>query len=311
MPQIKTKTIGYLRISTLEQDIEKNKSDILIFAHNRKLGQVDFIDETVTGKVSWKKRKLFNVMEGLNKGDTLIVSELSRLGRSMLEIMEILSVSMQKGINVYAIKGDWKLDSSIQSKVVAMAFSMASEIERDLISQRTKEALRVKKAQGVKLGRPKGPGKSKLDKFKPEIQALLANGSTQKFIANRYDTTEANLHNWLKKNNIKKQNIEPTIKGYDFNKPYTKKSDLSVFTASDKETSKRYGSHVKALFLSNREYQHRYDKLHKQHKMKRPPLSGRIFGGYLVVRNLNSKNEYETWIPDYAFEEIYIKSDNV
>ncbi|MDJ1138804.1 recombinase family protein [Marinicella marina] len=206
MPQIKPKTIGYLRVSTLEQDNEKNKSDILLFAHNRKLGEVSFIDETITGNVSWKKRKLFDVMEDLNKGDILIVSELSRLGRSMLEIMEILSVSMQKGINVYAIKGDWKLDSSIQSKVVAMAFSMASEIERDLISQRTKEALRAKKAQGVKLGRPKGPGKSKLDKFKPEIKALLANGSTQKFIANRYDTTEANLHNWLKKNNIKKHN---------------------------------------------------------------------------------------------------------
>ena len=257
-----------------------------------------------------KKRKLFDVMEGLNKGDILIVSELSRLGRSMLEIMEILSVSMQKGIKVYAIKGNWQLDNSIQSKVVAMAFSMAAEIERDLISQRTKEALRVKKAQGIKLGRPKGPGKSKLDKYRPEIEALLANGSTQKFIANRYDTTEANLHNWLKKNNIKKQVSEPANKGYDFNKPYTKKSDLSIFIASDKETRKRYGNHVKALFLSNREYQFRYDKFHKQHKMKKPPLSGRIFGGYLVVRNLNTTNEYETWIPDHAFEEIYKESDH-
>ena len=279
MPQNKHKTIGYLRVSTLAQDNEKNKAEILLFAHNRQLGHVDFVDETITGKVSWKKRKLFDVMEELNKGDTLIVRELSRLGRSMLEIMEILSVSMQKGINVYAIKGDWKLDSSIQSKVVSMAFSMASEIERDLISQRTKEALRVKKAQGVKLGRPKGPGKSKLDKFKPEIQALLANGSTQKFIANRYDTTEANLHNWLKKNNIKKQNPEASNKGYDFNKPYTKKSDLSVFTAADDASRMKYGNHIKTLFLSNRENQHRYDKLHKQHKTKRPPLSGRILVG--------------------------------
>lgn len=97
------------------------------------------------------------------------------------------------------------LDNSIQSKIVAMAFSMASEIERDLISQRTKEALRYKKAQGIKLGRPKGPDKSKLDKHRPEIEALLKNGSTQKFIANRYDTTEANLHNWLKKNDLKRK----------------------------------------------------------------------------------------------------------
>jgi DNA invertase Pin-like site-specific DNA recombinase len=85
-----------------------------------------------------------------------------------------------------------------------MAFSMAAEIERDLISQRTTEALRAKKAAGMKLGRPKGPGKSKLDAFRLEIEALLANGSTQKFIARRYHTTEANLHNWMKKHGIRK-----------------------------------------------------------------------------------------------------------
>ncbi|MEE8301764.1 MAG: hypothetical protein V3S24_04930, partial [Candidatus Tectomicrobia bacterium] len=79
-----------------------------------------------------------------------------------------------------------------------------AEIERDLISQRTKEALRAKKAAGVRLGRPRGPGKSKLDAFRPEIEALLANGSTQKFIAQRYNTTEANLHNWMKKRGIQK-----------------------------------------------------------------------------------------------------------
>ena len=79
---------------------------------------------------------------------------------------------------------------------------MAAEIEHDLISQRTKEALRAKKAAGMKLGRPKGPGKSKLDVHRPEILALLANGATQKFIAQRYSTTEANLHNWMKKRGI-------------------------------------------------------------------------------------------------------------
>jgi len=84
-----------------------------------------------------------------------------------------------------------------------MAFSMAAEIERDLISQRTKEALRFRKAQGMKLGRPKGVGKSKLDAYRPEIEGLLANGATQRFIAKRYKTTEANLHNWLKKHGLK------------------------------------------------------------------------------------------------------------
>jgi DNA invertase Pin-like site-specific DNA recombinase len=86
-----------------------------------------------------------------------------------------------------------------------MAFAMAAEIERDLISQRTKEALAAKKRAGMKLGRPKGVGKSKLDKHRPEIEALLANGSTQKFIANRFGTTEANLSRWLKKHGLRRQ----------------------------------------------------------------------------------------------------------
>jgi DNA invertase Pin-like site-specific DNA recombinase len=159
-----------------------------------------------SGRISWKNRKIAEVMEELGDNDNIVVSELSRLGRSMLECMEILSIASQKRINIYAVKGNWQLDHSIQSKIIAMAFSMAAEIERDLISQRTKEALRARKAQGMKLGRPKGPGKSKLDKYRPEIEALLQNGSTQKFIANRYGTTEANLHNWMKKHDLKKNN---------------------------------------------------------------------------------------------------------
>ncbi len=202
------KTIGYLRVSTGDQELEKNKSDILHLANHLNLGKVVFVEEIVSGKVSWKKRRIAEIIEEFKKGDTLIVSELSRLGRSMLECMEILSVAVEKGVRVYAVKGSWSLDSSIQSKIVAMAFSMASEIERDLISQRTKEALRYKKDQGIKLGRPPGPGKSKLDKFRPEIEALLANGSTQKFIARRYGTTEANLHNWLKKNSLRRNTVK-------------------------------------------------------------------------------------------------------
>ncbi len=198
------KTTAYLRISTVDQDIEKNKSDILKLANEKRLGYVEFIEEQISGKVSWKNRKIFAIINEAKKDDVIIVSELSRLGRSMLEIMEILSIATQKQLKIYSVKGDWHLDGSIQSKVMAMVFSMASEIERDLISSRTKEALRFKKENGIKLGRPKGPGKSKLDIFRPEIEALLANGSTQKFIANRYNTTEANLYNWMKRHNLKK-----------------------------------------------------------------------------------------------------------
>jgi len=198
------KTTAYLRISTIDQDIEKNKADILKLANEKNLGHVEFVEEQISGKVPWKKRKIFPIIDTALEGDVIIVSELSRLGRSMLEIMEILSIASTKKLSIYAVKGDWHLDSSIQSKIIAMVFAMASEIERDLISSRTKEALRVKKANGMVLGRPKGPGKSKLDKFKPEIEALLANGSTQKFIAKRYETTEANLYNWMKKHQIKR-----------------------------------------------------------------------------------------------------------
>ncbi len=197
------KTVAYLRVSTLNQDIEKNKSDILHFANQHDLGKVHFIEEIATGRMPWQERRIAKILEELKPGDIIIVAELSRLGRSMLECMEILAWAMRKGIYLYAVKGNWKLDQSIQSKIVALAFSMAAEIERDLISQRTKEALRFKKEQGLKLGRPKGPGKSKLDAFRPEIESLRANGSTQKFIAQRYNTTEANLHNWLKKNSLK------------------------------------------------------------------------------------------------------------
>lgn len=198
-----------MRVSTFSQELDKNKADILALANNFDLGKVNFVEEIVSGKVSWRKRKIADILDELKAGDSIIVSELSRLGRSMLECMEILSVSLEKAVHVYAVKGNWKLDNSIQSKIIAMAFSMAAEIERDLISSRTTEALRHRKAMGIKLGRPKGPGKSKLDQYRPEIEALLANGSSQRFIARRYDTTEANFSNWLKKNKIhsSKQNI--------------------------------------------------------------------------------------------------------
>ncbi|CAN5818271.1 recombinase family protein [soil metagenome] len=199
------KTIAYLRVSTAEQDLEKDKASILQLANEKDLGKVHFVEEKISGTISWKKRKIFQIIEELNNGDNLIVSELSRIGRSMLEIMQVLSLALEKGINVYAIKGNWQLDDSIQSKIVAIVFSMAAEIERDLISRRTIEALKARKAAGVKLGRPRGKGKSKLDQFRPEIEALLLNGSKQKFIASRYKTTEANLSNWIKKSGLHTQ----------------------------------------------------------------------------------------------------------
>ena len=196
-------------LTEIAQDLEKNKADILFFANHHDLGQVNFVEEVASGRKPWRERHIANILEQLQAGDVMIVAELSRLGRSMLECMEILALATQKHIRVYSVKGDWQLDDSIQSKIIALVFSMAAEIERDLISKRTIEALRFKKAQGMTLGRPKGIGKSKLDIFRPEIESLLANGATQKFIAKRYHTTEANLHHWLKRHGLKKE--KPTM----------------------------------------------------------------------------------------------------
>jgi DNA invertase Pin-like site-specific DNA recombinase len=207
MKNEKPQTVAYLRVSTIDQDLEKNRHEILDLANKKDLGRVEFVEEKISGTVSWKKRKIAEILQNLKKGDNIIVNELSRLGRSMLECMEILSLATEKEINIYAVKGNWQLDGTIQSRIIAMAFSMATEIERDLISKRTKEALEAKKRNGIKLGRPEGPGKSKLDQYRPEIEALLKNGSSQKFIAQRYGTTEANLHNWLRKHNLSKKSL--------------------------------------------------------------------------------------------------------
>jgi DNA invertase Pin-like site-specific DNA recombinase len=198
-------TFAYLRVSTNDQNLAKNKKDILLLAHSKNLSRVQFVEEIVSGKVNWRERKLGSIISDAKDGDSLIVSELSRLGRSMLECMEILSLASQKGLQIFAVKGNWHLDGTIQSKIIAMAFSMAAEIERDLISQRTTEALQAKKAAGIKLGRPKGPGRSKLDRYRPEIEALLNNGATQAFIAERYQTSRVNMHKWLSKHKLNRR----------------------------------------------------------------------------------------------------------
>jgi DNA invertase Pin-like site-specific DNA recombinase len=194
------RVIGYLRVSTAEQDLEKNKADIALLANEKNLGRVEWIEEKISGVKDWKKRKLGEVFATLQKGDAVIVSELSRLGRSTLQILEIMQQAKERAIAVHAVKGGWSLNGSMESKIVLTMLAMISEIERDLISERTKEGLRARKEAGVKLGRPKGPGRSKLDKYRDEIFALLKNGSTKTFVAKKYNTSLPNLYNWLKNN---------------------------------------------------------------------------------------------------------------
>lgn len=196
------RTLAYVRVSTDVQDVENQRLEILKLANEKELGKVRMIDEVVSGRKPWRERSLGPILQDLQKGDCLIVAEMSRLGRSMLEIMEILAYCAQTGIRVYAAKGNWALDGTLQSKIMAMVLAMAAEIERDLISQRTKSALATKKAQGVKLGRPKGPGRSKLDDHDQEIRGLIALKVPQKEIAGKYQTTEANLAHWMTQRGI-------------------------------------------------------------------------------------------------------------
>lgn len=195
-------TFAYLLVRKRDQDLEKMKMDVLKLANAQGLGHVDFVEEQVSDKVSWRKRQIAQVLENCHPGDSIIVSEFSSLGRSMLECLEILSLTCEKEIHIYAVKGNWCLDGSIQSKNMANAFEIAMEIEHDMISTRTTEALQRRKEQGLTLGRPKGIGKSKLDQYRTEIETLLKNGSSKTWVAKRYQTTISNLSRWMQQRGI-------------------------------------------------------------------------------------------------------------
>jgi DNA invertase Pin-like site-specific DNA recombinase len=198
-----SKTISYLRVSTADQNLDKFRADVLQFASERGFGRVEFITEKISGKVPWRARKIGAAVDGLGPDDQLIVPELSRLGRSTIEILEIMQEVRARGASLYAVKGSWQFDDSIQSKVFAMFFAMMAEIERDLISLRTREALAAKQAAGVKLGRPPGPGKSKLDDHAENIKAWRETQTPKSWIAKQLGTSTQNLSNWMKKNGVK------------------------------------------------------------------------------------------------------------
>jgi len=196
------RVIGYLRVSTADQDLANCKNQILHFANEKRLGSLTWIEETVSGTVDWKQRELGKVLQQLSPGDVVITAELSRFARSLRQIIEVVEFCKLHRITLHSIKGAWTIDDSLNSKVVMVILGLVSEIERDLVSLRTKEALAARKKAGVKLGRPKGPGKSRLDAFRPEIIALLRNGSAKNFVAQRYNVSEPTLYNWIEKNGI-------------------------------------------------------------------------------------------------------------
>jgi DNA invertase Pin-like site-specific DNA recombinase len=166
---------GYIRVSTDKQTVENQRYEVNQFCEKNFLVVDKWIEETISGSKDVKERKLGKLLSKMRKDDVLICSELSRLGRNLLMIMAILNECMNRSIQVWTIKDNYRLGSDINSKVLAFAFGLSAEIERNLISQRTKEALARKKAEGVILGRPLGrkSSKTKLTGHEKRINELL------------------------------------------------------------------------------------------------------------------------------------------
>ena len=172
--------IGYLRVSTEKQNPENQRDEIRRFAEEKSLAVDSWVVETASGKIAHKKRKLGRLLRKMNKGDTLIVTEISRLSRSLTEIMAIMGYCLEKEVCIYTTKERYTFDNSINSKVLCFAFGLVAEIERNLISMRTKEALALKRAEGVRLGRRPGSD-VKMQVIRDNsarIEAMVASGMT-------------------------------------------------------------------------------------------------------------------------------------
>lgn len=166
---------GYIRISTDKQTTENQRFEILKFTKLKQFVVEEWIEETISSTKRLESRKFGHLLARMEKGDVIVVSELSRMGRNLMQIMKILHDCMEKHVMVYTVKEGYELGNNINSKVLAFAFGLSAEIERNLISQRTKEALARRKAEGQILGRPKG-SKSQVRKLtgkEAEIHELI------------------------------------------------------------------------------------------------------------------------------------------
>ena len=199
-------TFAYIRVSTDRQTLDNQRYEINCFCEKNNLRIDCWIHESVSGTKAASDRKLGKLLQTLHKDDLLICAELSRLGRNMFMVMTILHTCMEKGCRVWTIKEGYKLGDDLQSKVLAFAFGMAADIERDLISARTREALAARKAQGVRLGRPEGSRNHRyvLDTQAHAILRLLKEGKTQKEIAVKYGVSKNTVNRWLKRQKCQK-----------------------------------------------------------------------------------------------------------
>ena len=198
---------GYIRVSSDKQTVENQRFEIKQFALKNNLKIDGWIEETISGTKNYDKRKLGKLLNKVKKDDIIICSELSRLGRNLFMIMEILNICMTKECRVWTIKDNYRLGDDIQSKVLAFAFGLSAEIERNLISQRTKEALARKKAEGVILGRPKGRKSShvKLTGKETVIRELLAQSVPQTQIAKIYRVNRNTVAKFISDNSLREK----------------------------------------------------------------------------------------------------------
>ena len=196
---------GYLRVSTKEQNSQYQKDMILNYANENNYVPVTFIDETMSGAKSYKNRELGKLLDKLSSGDILLVNEFSRLGRSLLDILEIIKVVNEHEAQLIVVRDKLIIGDDMNSKLLTTMFGIVSEIERDLLKSRVKEGLDAAKARGVKLGRKPGPAKSKLDPYKEKIQEYLDKEISKASIAKLLDVNKQTLYSFIKKHEMKKR----------------------------------------------------------------------------------------------------------
>jgi len=192
-------TYGYIRVSTDKQDHLNQKHSILEYSNLKQLGKIEFQEETISSRKIYKDRNLSKLIEDMNKDDVLVVTEISRIGRSLLEVMSIFKEMMEKDIKVHIIKGGYIIGDDIASSVLIFAFGLSAEIERDLISSRTKQALAQRKAMGIKLGRKKGQKvRSKLDKDINKIKEHIERGVSVSSMAMIFGVARSTMIHFIK-----------------------------------------------------------------------------------------------------------------
>ena len=196
---------AYIRVSTDKQSVENQRYEIETFCRKKNFTVERWIEETISSRVSLQERKLGKLLKRIKRGDTLIVSELSRLGRSLMEIMGILNTLMRVEAKLITVKENYELGDNINSKVLAFAFGLSAEVERTLISARTREALARKKAEGIKLGRPKGKNNNalKLTPKKEYINEMLRENMAVGAIAKQLQVHRSTLTRFLKRKRMR------------------------------------------------------------------------------------------------------------